>query len=148
MGSPPGRQAERYLCNFPLERILLQWGLEHEIPPKELKALQQIEQVKQAQPPSPAPKARRPEDGLWECLYEQYGSPELRREFLPYQYFSRLPLLSPEQKLSLLIQDMQEMIKRPSRSPVLTSEQSCMQTGSGTWRCHQAMRLLRKCHAT
>ena len=97
--------------------------------PKELKALQQMEQVEQAQPqapapkapsppapkaPSPVPKARRPEDGLWECLYEQYGSPELRRDFLPYQYFSRLPLLSPEQKLSLLIQDMQETLSSSS----------------------------------
>ena len=78
-----------------------------------------MEQVEQAQPPSPAPKApspvpktRRPasEDGLWECLYEQYGSPELRREFLPYQYCSKLPRLSPEQKLALLIQDMQETL--------------------------------------
>ena len=63
MGSPLGRQAERDLCNFPLERILLQWGLEQEISPVELKALQQMEQVGQAQPQSPAPKARhRPED--------------------------------------------------------------------------------------
>ncbi len=76
--------------------------------------------MEQAQPPAPAPapKApspvlrarRRPEDVLWKGLYEQYGSPELRREFLPYQYFSKLPLFSPEQKLALLIQDMQETL--------------------------------------
>jgi hypothetical protein len=67
--------------------------------------------------PSPVPKARRrPEDVLWQGLYEQYRSPELRREFLPYQYFSRLQLLSPEQKLTLLIQELQETLAFSSRA--------------------------------
>ncbi len=60
MGSPLGRQAERDLCNFHLDRILLTWGLEQEILQKELKALQQMEQVEQAQPPSPVLKAPSP----------------------------------------------------------------------------------------
>jgi hypothetical protein len=106
MVSPLGRQAEQEdLCNFPLERILLRSGLEQEIMPQQLEALQQLEQ---GQPPSPA--RHRPEDAFWEGLYEQYGSPELRREFLPYQYFSQLQLLSAERKLALLIQDMQETL--------------------------------------
>ncbi len=36
----------------------------------------------------------------------------------------------------------------PGRAPVLTSEQSCMQTGSGTWRCHQVMCSLWTFHST
>ena len=70
-----------------------------------------------SQPAKEAKEARpkrlrlgRPEDALWEGLYERYGSPELRREFLSSPYFSVLPQLSAERKLELLIHDMQETL--------------------------------------
>ena len=45
---------------------------------------------------------------LWEGLYEQHGSPELREELLRFPYPFQLHRLSAEQKLELLIRDMQE----------------------------------------
>ena len=70
-----------------------------------------------SQPAKEAKEARpkrlrlgRPEDALWEGLYERYGSPELRQEFVPSPYAFRLPLLSAERKLELLIEDMHETL--------------------------------------
>ncbi len=50
---------------------------------------------------------------FWEGLYGQYGSAELRREFLKYSYQLDGPLLhllSTERKIELLIQDMIETL--------------------------------------
>jgi hypothetical protein len=50
---------------------------------------------------------------FWEGLYADYGSPELRREFLcPFGWMGNSPMhrLSAEQKIELLIQDMQETL--------------------------------------
>ena len=75
--------------------------------------------MKQASQPAkeakeaPRPKRLRlgrPEDALWEGLYERYGSPELRQEFVPSPYAFRLPLLSAERKLELLNQDRHETL--------------------------------------
>ena len=54
---------------------------------------------------------------FWEGLYADYGSPELRREFLlPFGRMGNSPMhrLSAEQKIELLIQDMQETLASPS----------------------------------
>jgi hypothetical protein len=103
--------------------------------PKQLEVLQQMEQAHPLLPapkaPSPAPAHHLPEDVFWEGLYEQYGSPELRREFLPYQYFSKLPLLSTEQNMALLIQEMQETLafSSPDERAKLHADWE-----RGTWR--------------
>ena len=105
------RQAERRLCDFRLDQMLLQCGLM-----KEAKEMEQASQpAKEAEEAKEAPRPKRlrlgrPEDALWEGLYEQYGSPELRREFVPSPYAFRLPLLSAERKLELLIEDMHETL--------------------------------------
>ena len=108
---PLGRQAERDLLNLPLERMLLEWGLTREAPPDPPSP--EAPEAKEEAWEAPRPKRLRlgrPEDALWESLYEQHGSPELRREFLSSPYFSVLPQLSAERKLELLIHDMQETL--------------------------------------
>ncbi len=64
-------------------------GPETEMTQKQLEVLQQLEQAHLLSLALKAPARRRPEF-FWEGLYEQYCSPELRQEFLPYQYFSKL----------------------------------------------------------
>ena len=81
--------------------MLLEWGLEREAAP--LPPSPEVSKV----PKAPKAKGLRPEDALWESLYEQHGSPELHQEFLSSPYFSVLPQLSAERKLELLIHNMQ-----------------------------------------
>ena len=68
---PLGKQAERNLLNFPLESMLLEWGLEREAAPPPSQEAPKVPKAQKA-------KARVPEDALWESLYKQHWSPELR----------------------------------------------------------------------
>ena len=53
---PLGRQAEQRLCNFRMDRMLLQWGLESEVTALQMEQAAQPQQMEQAaQPPPPVP---------------------------------------------------------------------------------------------